>query len=103
MEVDSLALGLRVVVRVSDAVVPDGDRFNIGGDDPSLAGVDDDGVVVENRLAIEPGFARIALLGRSLQCGLRAFQLSFQWVLRQLSGEFLLRRLFGGLRRSALR
>jgi len=70
--VDSLALGLRVVVRVSDGVVADGDRFNIGGDDPDFGGVDEDAVVVEDRLAIKLGFALVALLGCSLQCGLRA-------------------------------
>jgi len=42
IEVDSLALRLRVVVGVSDGVVADGDRFNIGGDDPDFVGVDDD-------------------------------------------------------------
>ena len=46
MEVDSLALGLRVVMRVSDLVVADGDRFNIGGDDRDFAGVAGDTVVV---------------------------------------------------------
>ena len=46
MEVDSLALGLRVIVRVCDLVVADGDRFNIGGDDRDFAGVAGDAVVV---------------------------------------------------------
>ena len=93
---DSLALGLRVVVRVTDGVVADGDRFNIGGNDPDPAGVGDDAVVVKDRLPIKLGLAAIALLGCRLQCGLRAFELSFHRVSYQFSGEFLSRRFLSG-------
>ena len=53
MEVDSLPFGLRVVMRVSNRVIASGDRFNIGGDNPDFAGVHDDAVIVEDRLAIK--------------------------------------------------
>lgn len=75
---DSLAFGFRVEVCVGDGVVADSDRFNIGGDDPDFVGVDDDAVVVEDRLAIKLGCALVALLGCRLQRRLRAFQLRFQ-------------------------
>ena len=96
-------LGLRVIVGVGDGVVADCDRFNIGGDDPDFVGVDEDAVVVEDRLAIQLGFALVAQLGCNLQCDLRAFQLSFHRVLCQFSGEFLLRRLSSRISRSTLR
>jgi hypothetical protein len=57
MEVDSLPHGLRVVVRVSDRLVADGDRFNLGGDDPDFARFDEDAIVVEDRLPIKLGIA----------------------------------------------
>jgi len=70
---DSLALGVWIIVRVRDGVIADGNRLNLGGDDPDFGGIDEDAVVVEDRLAIELGFALVALLGCSLQCGLGVF------------------------------
>src|SRR5579872_717079 len=71
VEVDCLLFGFGVVVGVGDLMIADGDGFDVGGDDPELAGIDGDGVVVENRLAIKSGLALVVLLGCGLQGGVR--------------------------------
>ncbi len=54
IEVHCLALRPGVIVREGDAVTADGNRYNIGGDDPEFTRVDGEAVVVEDRLAIKP-------------------------------------------------
>src|SRR5262245_42916136 len=103
LKTNGLALGFEIKVRVTDRMVADHDRFDIGGDDPDLLRAYDDAVVVENRLAIKPGLTRIALLGCRLQRCFRAFQLGFQRVLCQFGREFLLCGFFSRLCRIALR
>lgn len=80
MEVDCFLSGFGVVVGVGDVVVADGDGLDVGGDDPEFAGIDGDGVVVENRLAIESGLALVALLGCGLQGGVRGCELGRERV-----------------------